>query len=174
MMSKRWVVSLVVSVAAVAAACQSSAPAGAPATEPTPAQSGVSTPAPTAESLGTAAPTSTPSPTLDGIRRLTDEELAEELKFARFSTRSWSKTDFRIHSVPLREFEGGGPPKDGIPSIDRPQFQPVSEANRWMFDREPVQVVNINGDARAYPLHILIWHEIVNDTVGGEPVAVTY
>ena len=41
-------------------------------------------------------------------------------------------------------------------------------------DQEPVQVVEINGDVRAYPLQIMIWHEVLNDIVGGEPVLVTY
>ena len=72
------------------------------------------------------------------------------------------------------EITGGGPGKDDIPPIDQPKFETVSEANDWLVDREPVQVVNIDGDARAYPLQIMIWHEVVNDTVGGEPVVVTY
>jgi hypothetical protein len=68
----------------------------------------------------------------------------------------------------------GGVPKDGIPAIDRPQFDAVAEANKWLKDREPVLALEIKGDARAYPLHILTWHEVVNDTVGGVPVAVNY
>jgi hypothetical protein len=76
--------------------------------------------------------------------------------------------------VSLQEFRGGGPGKDDIPPIDDPGFVTVEEADRWLEDREPVQVVSINGDARAYPLQILVWHEIVNDVVGGEPVTVTY
>jgi hypothetical protein len=68
----------------------------------------------------------------------------------------------------------GGPPKDGIPSIDRPLFESVREANRWLGDRDPVMVVEHGTEVRAYPLAILIWHEIVNDVVGGLPVAVTF
>ena len=68
----------------------------------------------------------------------------------------------------------GGPGKDDIPSIDNPKFESVEQADQWLEDREPVQVANINGDARAYPLQIMIWHEIVNDVVGGEPVVITY
>jgi hypothetical protein len=68
----------------------------------------------------------------------------------------------------------GGVPKDGIPSIDEPEFAPVAERRDWLADREPVIGLAINGDARAYPLRVLTWHEIVNDTVGGMPVAVTY
>ncbi|MBM3942715.1 MAG: DUF3179 domain-containing protein [SAR202 cluster bacterium] len=74
----------------------------------------------------------------------------------------------------LTEIIGGGPGKDGIPAIDQPDFVPVPEADQWLDNREPVLVVDIGGDARAYPLQILIWHEIVNDQVGGQPITVTY
>ncbi|MCL6640166.1 MAG: DUF3179 domain-containing protein [Candidatus Rokubacteria bacterium] len=76
--------------------------------------------------------------------------------------------------VPLDEIIPGGPPPDGIPAIDRPVFIAPAEAATWLHPREPVLAVEINGDARAYPLQILTWHEIVNDVVGGVPVAVTY
>ena len=68
----------------------------------------------------------------------------------------------------------GGPPPDGIPSIDDPNFLPADESPRNLVDESPVFGVEINGDARAYPQYVLVWHEIVNDVVGGEPVAVTY
>jgi len=82
-------------------------------------------------------------------------------------------TDFSNHTIDFREILSGGPPKDGIPSIDDPQFLPVSEITD-LDAREPVMSLDIAGDARAYPLRILMWHEIVNDTVGGRPVVVTY
>ncbi len=91
----------------------------------------------------------------------------------RFVRMGWSNTDFTRTTVPLSEVMSGGPPRDGIPPIDRPQFQPAS-ANKDLTAKDPVISIKINGDARAYPLRILIWHEIVNDTVGGKPVAVTY
>ncbi|MBI2855582.1 MAG: DUF3179 domain-containing protein [Chloroflexi bacterium] len=100
--------------------------------------------------------------------------MKEELKRVRFSTQEWPKTNFRIHSVPLREFRGGGPGRDDIPPIDKPKFETVEQADTWLDDKEPVQIVEIQGDARAYPQQILIWHEIVNDLVGGEPVTITY
>ena len=53
-------------------------------------------------------------------------------------------------------------------------FISVSEANEWLKNREPVVVVQVGDDARAYPIQILIWHEIVNDTVGNEPLIVTF
>jgi len=86
---------------------------------------------------------------------------------------AWPKTDFSKSTVPFDEILSGGPPKDGIPSIDNPKFVPVSQAEN-LFPTEPVIGLSIDGDARAYPLRILTWHEIVNDTVGGTPVAVTY
>jgi len=68
----------------------------------------------------------------------------------------------------------GGPPPDGIPPIDDPRFVTVTEADQWLNDAEPVLALDINGDVRAYPIQIMMWHEIVNDTVGGIPVTVTY
>ena len=68
----------------------------------------------------------------------------------------------------------GGPPPDGIPPIDEPEFIDVAAADEWISDEEPVVVIDVNGDVRAYPIQILMWHEIVNDVVGGVPVAVTY
>lgn len=87
--------------------------------------------------------------------------------------RAWPKTDFSKTSISFDEILSGGPPKDGIPSIDDPNFQPVALA-KGLSATEPVIGVEIADDARAYPLRILTWHEIVNDTVGGTPVAVTY
>ena len=76
--------------------------------------------------------------------------------------------------VPLDQIVNGGPPPDGIPSIDNPKFISVQEASKFLEDSELVLGLNINGDIRAYPLQILVWHEIVNDEIGGVPVAVTY
>lgn len=85
---------------------------------------------------------------------------------------SW-KTDFTKKLVPLAEIQSGGPPKDGIPAIDTPQFTRAGAVD-WLGEREPLILVSIGGETRAYPLQILIWHEIVNDDVGGTPVAVTF
>lgn len=83
------------------------------------------------------------------------------------------KTDFSKTTVPLTEIISGGPPRDGIPPIDRPVFKPARDV-RDTPEREPVIVFPLDSNARAYPLRILTWHEIVNDIVGGLPVAVTY
>jgi len=85
--------------------------------------------------------------------------------------REWPHTDFSRHSVAYEEILSGGPSKDGIPAIDHPSFGADARGLAW---REPVISVAIGGEARAYPLRIMIWHEIVNDTVGGVPIAVTW
>ncbi|MBI2156150.1 MAG: DUF3179 domain-containing protein [Candidatus Rokubacteria bacterium] len=84
------------------------------------------------------------------------------------------RTDRTKALVPLDEIVSGGPPPDGIPAIDRPAFVTAAEADRWLPVKEPVLALEVAGDARAYPLRILMWHEIVNDTVGGRAVTVTY
>ena len=83
-------------------------------------------------------------------------------------------TDFGIASVDLGEFLGGGPPKDGIPSVDEPRFESIAEARVWMAPAAPVISLELDGQARAYPLAILVWHEIVNDTLAEVPVVVTF
>jgi hypothetical protein len=82
-------------------------------------------------------------------------------------------TDGIRHSVPLAEIQGGGPPKDGIPSIDEPKFVLAAGAD-FITDEEPGLAVSLNGIDRFYPFQILVWHEIVNDTFGNQRVLVTY
>jgi hypothetical protein len=84
------------------------------------------------------------------------------------------RTNFDRHNVPLTEIRSGGPPKDGIPAVDHPKLVGVAEANGWLKPVEPVITLTDGGQSRAYPLQILIWHEIVNDWIGGVPVAVTF
>ena len=86
----------------------------------------------------------------------------------------WPKTDFSHHAVDLNEFVEGGPGKDGIPSIDAPVFVSVQAAEQWLDRREPVIAFVSEREARAYPLQILIYHEIVNDRVGEQAIVVTY
>ncbi|MDQ3869337.1 MAG: DUF3179 domain-containing protein [Thermoproteota archaeon] len=74
--------------------------------------------------------------------------------------------------VPPDQIVSVGPPPDGIPSIDNPKFIAVQEVSKFLKDSE--LGLNINDDIRAYPLQILVWHEIVNDNIGAVPVAVTY
>nr|MBA2599535.1 DUF3179 domain-containing protein [Actinomycetota bacterium] len=67
----------------------------------------------------------------------------------------------------------GGPPPDGIPPIDEPVFLEPDDV-RFLVPQEPVIAVEVNGVAKAYPIRILMWHEIVNDDFDGVPVVVTY
>jgi hypothetical protein len=76
--------------------------------------------------------------------------------------------------VPYADILSGGPPKDGIPAIDQPVYASVDKANEWLEPREPVILLETEDEARAYPLQILMWHEIVNDTLADVPVAVTF
>jgi hypothetical protein len=69
---------------------------------------------------------------------------------------------------------GGGPPKDGIPSIDNPKYVSLAEADEWIQDDELVLGIIYKGVKRVYPLQILVWHEIVNDVIADDPLLVTY
>lgn len=81
--------------------------------------------------------------------------------------------DLSNASVPADEILGGGPPKDGIPAIDQPKFIPAKEAG-FLDDEDRVLGLNRNGVAKAYPIAILNWHEIVNDKLGDEAVLVSF
>jgi hypothetical protein len=80
--------------------------------------------------------------------------------------------DVSNSSLPLDAIARGGPPKDGIPAIDKPVF--VAAAKSGLADRDRVLGVALNGIARAYPVRILNWHEVVNDHFGGRAVVISY
>jgi hypothetical protein len=103
-----------------------------------------------------------------GILDPAEAELA-----SRYALLSEWATNFKVRSVLLTEFEEllG---RDRIPPIDEPRFARADDAPDYMRDSEPVIVFSVGGDARAYPLAIMMWHEIVNDTVGGQRVSVTF
>ncbi len=84
------------------------------------------------------------------------------------------KTNTEKRSINLKDLLTPGVTKDGIPAIDRPRFIGVKEAGKWLSENEAVIALQVGGVNRAYPLQILIWHEIVNDMIGGVPVMVTY
>ncbi len=92
-----------------------------------------------------------------------------------FWKHEWPDTDFGKTSIGnWVEVLSGGPPKDGIPALDAPQFVEAAK-KRGLGAREPVITVAMEGArARAYPIRYLMWHEIVNDSIGGVPVAVTF
>ncbi|SFR41386.1 Protein of unknown function [Yoonia tamlensis] len=91
-----------------------------------------------------------------------------------FWVHEWPATDFsKTNVASWVEILSGGPPKDGIPAIDDPQFIAVADAA--LTPHEPVITVEIAGHSpRAYPIRYLIWHEIVNDQIGDLPIAVTF
>ena len=88
--------------------------------------------------------------------------------------REWPNTDFNNTTIDISEVISGGVPKDGIPAIDDPEFVSVESAMKWLDPLEPVIVLDILGVSKAYPLQILIWHEIVNDKLNDRYVAVTF
>lgn len=90
-------------------------------------------------------------------------------------TRVWDKTDFCQHQEGVfDEIISGGVPRDGIPPIDNPTFESIADASSWLQPQSPVIALEVNGTARAYPLAVLTRHEIANDVIGDEPVAVTF
>jgi hypothetical protein len=99
---------------------------------------------------------------------------AFEGNLVNFATRFWPSTNFCKHSVDYSEIFSGGPPPDGIPAIDDPVFENVNSADEWLEDEWPVMFFESGEEARAYPLAILIWHEIVNDEVAGQHVSLTF
>ena len=81
--------------------------------------------------------------------------------------------DLSRSDVPLSEIHRGGPPRDGIPALTDPEFRPPGSEN-WLQDDDRVLGVHHNGVAKAYPLGIMNYHEVVNDLFADEPIAVTY
>jgi hypothetical protein len=139
-----------------------------------PPQEPVETPMPEATAENPAA-----TPTVDltedttirtEVQLLGGDDRYERLRIA---TQGWN-TNWSRRIVEYDEILTGGPARDGIRSLDSPAFVTTEEASVWLADNEPVISLEINGDARAYPLQILMWHEIANDVVGGVPVVVTF
>jgi len=87
---------------------------------------------------------------------------------------SWTETDFCNSSIDFSEVFSGGVGRDGIPAVTDPGMESIEDAAQWLGDRAPVIAVEVDGDARAYPQAVLMWHEIANDEIGGVPVAVTF
>lgn len=88
--------------------------------------------------------------------------------------KDWPRTDFSKNAVALDEIFSGGIGRDVIPAIDAPTIGALSVARDTHDKREPMIRVTVNGQTRAYPLSVLIWHEIVNDELGGVPIAITF
>ena len=106
--------------------------------------------------------------------------------FAQPSSLKELGVDSSKFTIPLESILSGGPPPQGIPALGfsgdhtgavsespQPVFISQQEAT-WLADEEPVIVMNLKGQSRIYPLQILTWHEIINDTLGGVPITVTF
>jgi thiol-disulfide isomerase/thioredoxin len=118
--------------------------------------------------------TAEPEPTVTPVPEVPEDvELLPEEAPPAGATREFD-TDFSKHIVPYDEILSGGPGRDGIPAITEPKFVSVDQADEWLAPKEPVIQVQIGDEVRAYPIRILMWHEIVNDTIGDVPVAVTF
>ncbi len=87
--------------------------------------------------------------------------------------RNINNVNFPDPLISPEEVRSGGPPPDGIPPIDEPKFQTADSVD-WLSNVEPVLSVEVNGEVRAYPIQVMTWHEIVNDTIGGVPVTISY
>lgn len=105
---------------------------------------------------------------------LTDAQNADENCIPQRFRSQWSDTDFCNASIDFDSVLSGGPPRDGIPAVDFPNMQSVADASAWLVEQSPVIAVEIEGEARAYPQAILMWHEIANDEIAGVPIAVTF
>jgi len=99
--------------------------------------------------------------------------LSDSIGQSRSMEQEFPRTEFSNRVIELSEIRSGGPPRDGIPAIDAPRFIPARRAD-WLHPDEPVIVVRVGDEARAYPVQILIWHEIVNDEIAGKPLAITF
>ncbi|MGI9534046.1 MAG: DUF3179 domain-containing protein [Thermodesulfobacteriota bacterium] len=89
------------------------------------------------------------------------------------SQNNFNGFDVNNSIIPKNEILSGGPPKDGIPAILQPKFITADKAN-WLKDNDFVAGISIKGEKRAYPVRILVWHELVNDNVGNVPILITY
>lgn len=189
---RRLMLASVAAAMSIAVACGSSdeaEPTAEPAIDPTVAPSQTSTPTsppqdvatPTVESSPTSTtPTEEPEPVdtspfaspndLVTLNSLEGAELAAAERHQR--VHNWF-TDFNNRTVDLTEISNLLP-RDRIKPVDEPLFVAPVDAPSYMRPREPVIAVKINGDARAYPLAMLMWQEIVNDTVGGVPLTITF
>jgi hypothetical protein len=95
--------------------------------------------------------------------------------FVAVSAAAESKNGFILDDalIPLKEIRSGGPGRDGIPSLDNPVFVMADKAS-FLRPNDRILGVDLNGVERAYPIRILNYHEIVNDTLGGQPIVITY
>ena len=132
-----------------------------------------SSPTPRATAPSVAA---TPTPVPGSFEVIDGVNVYSEIPPMSINISGWRETDFRRFTVDPDEIISVGAGRNGIQPIYQTHFLSILEAAilDWMTGDQPMVVVEVNGDARAYPLGILTFHEVVNDTIGGEPVLVTY
>jgi hypothetical protein len=109
-----------------------------------------------------------PTEEADGMEKLPEITQMEQEQGIKMTARGVK------YIVDPKKIRSGGPPKDGIPSIDSPGFVTVTDADKWIEDNELVLAIIYKGTKRVYPLQIMVWHEIVNDNIAGDPILITY
>jgi len=168
---KRWtqLAGLLMIVAIILLACVPIAPDEAPAPAAAPADTDS---APASADTGDSDETAKTSSRDTGVPQLNTEVIVDD-RPPPIRTRGFS-TDFSRRTVSWGEILSGGPPKDGIPAVDAPDFESIAAGDEWLEPLDPVISFSHGDVTRAYPLSILIWHEIVNDVVDGQPVTITF
>lgn len=112
---------------------------------------------------------------LTGSTREREDELVVEKKPVSIPSGPGQKPfDVTRHVIPLNQIQAGGPPKNGIPALQHPAFTSASEADSFLKQEDIVLGIEFTGTAKAYPVRILNWHEVVNDDVGEQPVVVSW
>jgi hypothetical protein len=167
---RSWLAATVLFAAAIAVACDGDDDNGGAN-----AASGAAAAAPTSTVVA-AAVTPSPSPT-PGVVDYSDFDrlfTERETLIVNAIGGRYAETNWMLRSINLDDLLSGGPGKDGIEALNDPQFISHEEASRLIEPQSPVIALEVNGEVRAYPIDILIRHEIVNDVIGGVPVAVTF
>ena len=107
------------------------------------------------------------------VDSLTDEETSRLMETIAIPQDAWS-TDFSRVATDLRDAVVVAGGRGGIPVITEPRYEAIEQADGWLSGNEPVLAAFAGGEARAYPLRLLLWHEAVNDWLGGLPLLATY
>jgi hypothetical protein len=159
--------------AVLGAACSPTVDASDPAPRPT-AEAVAEAPAPAPDAPSSADHPSEreyPDRIVRELRRRANEPRPVER--SALPPRHLDAEQFPVSLVDRERIVSGGPPPDGIAAIDEPTFARADRVD-WLADEEAVLVLRLDDRVRVYPVQIMIWHEIVNDTIAGIPVAVTY
>ena len=126
------------------------------------------------DETGTATATTEPAPTEPPSETPSETSTEADPAAAGLPTAD-ARLPVRYDFETLRDrTRSGGPPKDGIPSVDEPNFVTVAEAERWLVREDIVFGLVAGDEVKAYPQKVLVWHEICNDVVDGTPLSVTY